>query len=110
MRLSQGSAAKLGLIELKQLVEPTTCYIMLGGQCVNNCNFCSQNIGHKLSRIEWPEFEEKIAIEKINSSDFKRVCLQCTTIGIDQVKIISNKIIKPISVSYNFQISVSHWT
>jgi len=102
MRLSTGSAAKLGLLNIEQLTEPTTCYVMLGEQCVNNCQFCAQSINHnQLSRIEWPEFGD--VTEKINKSDFKRVCLQCTSVGIGEVKHWAQKINKPISISYNFK-------
>jgi len=103
MRLSTGSAAVLGIIDIEQDSVPTTCYIMLGDKCENHCAFCSQNVtGQHLSRINWIETDEKI-IEKINASDFKRVCLQCTSIGIDDVKKIANRIRKPFSISYNFK-------
>jgi lipoyl synthase len=103
MRLSIGSAAKLGFIDIKQLTPPTTCYVMLGKKCQNNCSFCSQNNEeHKLSRINWPEFNEKEIINQINSSDFQRVCLQCTSVEINVLNLIISKINKPISISYNF--------
>jgi len=102
MRLSTGSAAKLGLIDMNQLDPPTTCYVMLGDQCENNCQFCAQSVNNsQLSRIDWPEFGD--VTEKINQSDFKRVCLQCTSVGIKEVKEIAKNIIKPVSISYNFQ-------
>ncbi|MBT3407175.1 radical SAM protein, partial [Candidatus Woesearchaeota archaeon] len=46
---------------------------------------------------------EKEIIKKINASDFQRVCLQCTSVGIDKLNSIILKINKPISVSYNFK-------
>jgi len=104
MRLSLGSAIRLNLIKADQLTEPTTCYILVGDRCKNNCLFCSQNIDNsKLSRIEWYEFEEKEIIKRIKKSDFKRVCLQCTSTTIDEVKDIVEKINKPVSISYNFE-------
>ncbi len=104
MRLSLGSAINLDLIKAEQLTAPTTCYIILGERCENNCNFCSQGVSaSRLSRLDWPETDEKTAIEKINQSDFSRVCLQCTSATIDKVNDIIGKIHKPLSVSYNFR-------
>jgi len=104
MRLSQGTAAKLGFLRAKQLAMPTTCYVLLGDKCGNNCLFCAQTVsGSKLSRIDWPEFPADEIIEGINASDFRRVCLQCSGIGIKDVKKVAECIDKPVSVSYNFR-------
>jgi lipoyl synthase len=102
MRLSIGSAARLGLVDMYQLVEPTTCYVMIGDRCENGCDFCSQCISDdRLSRIEWLEFDDEEAISLINRSDFRRVCLQCTSGGLPHAKNIMKTINKPISVSAN---------
>jgi len=103
MRLSIGSAGVLGLTDINQEYLPTTCYVLLGDRCDNDCAFCSQKISSsRLSRIEWPEFDDNLVIERINSSDFKRVCLQCTSVGINEVSTVVKRIQKPVSVSYNF--------
>jgi len=104
MRLSLGSAAKLGLTKADQLVEPTTCYIMVGSQCTNSCAFCSQSVdASSLSRIRWPEFNDELVIHKVNRSSFKRVCLQCTSVGIAEAAELIDRFEKPVSISYNFQ-------
>jgi len=102
MRLSIGSAAELGLADIKQETAPTTCYIMLGDKCNNGCSFCSQcTAEEKLSRIDWLPAGDSV-IDKINQSSFQRVCLQCTSATIEDVNNLSEKIRKPVSVSYNF--------
>ncbi len=104
MRLSLGSAIRLDLIRAEQLTEPTTCYVMLGDRCENNCLFCSQNMSSsRLSRIEWPEANKRRAIEKINRSDFLRVCLQCTSTTIKEANDVIEQIKKPVSVSFSFR-------
>ncbi len=94
----------LGLTKENQLVVPRTCYVMVGDRCNNSCMFCSQAVDEgRLSRISWPEFPADKIIEVINRSSFKRVCLQCTSVGISHVQRIAGQISKKISVSYNFQ-------
>lgn len=103
MRLSQGSAATLGLITMNQLVEPTTCYLLLGNKCNSNCEYCAQKDSHNLSRIEWPEFDKVEAISRINKSSFRRVCLQCTDSAFEESVETAEKIEKPVSISYGFR-------
>lgn len=102
MRISTGSAGVLNMININQLTEPTTCYLMLGDKCENNCSFCSQcNDQSRLSRIEWIEAPAD-TLKLINNSDFRRVCLQCTSVGAKDVEKTAKKITKPVSISYNF--------
>jgi len=104
MRLSIGTAAKLGFLDIEQLVEPTTAYVMLGQKCENGCAFCSQSIdASRLSRIQWPKFDTAQIIHRINNSDFKRVCLQCTSANLDHASELLPLIKKPVSISFNFQ-------
>jgi len=102
MRISQGSLAKLKKTGTSQIY-PTTCYLMIGSRCKNNCLFCAQSVSEdKLSRISWLKVDNEI-ITEINNSYFKRVCLQCTSTGISEVISIAKKINKPLSISYNFK-------
>ena len=89
IRTSLGSAINLGLKKGSQSVPPTTLYIMLGEDCVNNCAFCTQARdntsfrGH-LSRVTWPEFEWEDILDALDGPGglgekdrtFKRACFQ----------------------------------
>jgi len=88
IRVSFGSAVKLGLILNKKIDEfPTTCYLMtyIHGKCAANCGFCpqarsSKSSLDKLSRIIWPVFDLKEVLTKlkylISSDRFERICIQ----------------------------------
>ena len=64
---------------------PTTAYVMLGSECINNCAFCTQarealGNGNMLSRVAWPSFgrdEVLKAMAKARPSGISRICLQC---------------------------------
>ncbi len=77
IRLSYGTAVKMGLHRGRMLAEPTTAYIMLGEKCVSNCSFCSQRRDARkegyLSRILWPEYH--VSVLK-NIRGFSRICFQ----------------------------------
>ncbi|NLV73765.1 MAG: radical SAM protein [Chloroflexi bacterium] len=86
-RISSGSAAVLGLLELHMESAPTTLYLMLGERCQRNCAYCAQaSSSHAdqgaLSRIIWPEFPASDILtalpEAVVSSSIRRVCLQVT--------------------------------
>ncbi len=119
IRLSVGSAARLGLIEMRQLCHPECCYCLIGNKCTAGCSFCSQSVSaEKLSRISWPRFEIGFSelAAKAKGSGFKRVCLQCTSCSPDIIsrsvkeltaaigKLRSNKREQglKLSLSYNF--------
>jgi biotin synthase len=95
INVSIGTAAVLGLAEVRMDAAPTTAYLMLGGRCRMACAFCAQsrtshasalnlsiNSGQRLSRITWPPFAEKEALGRLDEAaargDFRRVCLQVT--------------------------------
>jgi biotin synthase-related radical SAM superfamily protein len=88
INVSIGTAAVLGLAEVRMDAAPTTAYLMLGGRCRMACAFCAQArtssilsatkgsarpinpstprrgelvepSGQRLSRITWPPFIEK---------------------------------------------------
>ncbi len=87
IRLSLGTAISLGLVKASQSVPPTTLYIMLGENCVNNCAFCTQAReskapGDRLSRVSWPEFDWEQVVERVvehtgtGDGGFRRACFQ----------------------------------
>jgi len=86
-RVSSGSAAVLGLTELRMDTAPTTVYIMLGERCLRNCAYCAQAhtstaSSAALSRVSWPPFPaEEIAqttAQAFAHGTIKRACLQVT--------------------------------
>jgi len=77
IRLSYGTAVKMGLKEGKMFAEPTTAYIMLGEKCISNCLFCAQRRNNRkegyLSRVLWIPYPEEV-LSKIKG--FSRICFQ----------------------------------
>jgi biotin synthase-related radical SAM superfamily protein len=91
INVSIGTAAVLGLADVKMDVAPTTAYLMLGGRCRMACAFCAQARTSSarainLSRITWPLFDEREVLGRLGEAatrgDFRRVCLQ-VTVGQD---------------------------
>jgi biotin synthase-related radical SAM superfamily protein len=87
INVSIGTAAVLGLADVRMEVAPTTAYLMLGGRCVMDCRFCAQaRSSHasalNLSRVTWPQFDlgETVArlAEAVERGDVRRACLQVT--------------------------------
>lgn len=99
INVSIGTAAVLGLVDIRMDAAPTTAYLMLGGRCRMACAFCAQartssaqainpsttlrwGSGQRLSRITWPPFDEREVLghlaEAAARGDFRRVCLQVT--------------------------------
>lgn len=84
IRVSIGTASKLGLLRVKMLAEPYTAYLMLyhEGKCFGSCAFCTQSItstsnSEYLSRVSWPKFWFNDVLNALKSTnDFKRVCIQ----------------------------------
>lgn len=87
VNVSIGTAAVLGLADVKMDAAPTTAYLMLGGRCRMACAFCAQARTSSartinLSRVTWPPFDEKKVLDSLAEAaargDFRRVCLQVT--------------------------------
>ena len=87
IRVSIGSASKIGLYPKEFEIPPTTCYLMTykEGLCAANCAFCPQARGSsskagRLSRISWPVFDFQEFLNKMKyltpSKRFKRICIQ----------------------------------
>jgi len=110
MRLSLGSAVVLGLSDEKIDVLPTTCYILVGDRCPNNCSFCTQAKdstadADMLSRVTWPEFDDKLVYHKLidayTSGRIWRACIQATGNSFEQCLEIIENINIPICISIN---------
>jgi biotin synthase-related radical SAM superfamily protein len=87
INVSIGTAAVLGLADVRMDATPTTAYLMLGGRCHMACAFCAQARTSSartisLSRITWPPFDEGEVLCRLGEAaargDFHRVCLQVT--------------------------------
>lgn len=83
IRCSLGTAAVLGLKNVKVDAAPTTAYLMIGERCRANCAFCTQARDSKaranmLSRVTWPAFADDRIIKRLSegSDVLKRVCFQ----------------------------------
>lgn len=100
IRVSVGSAAKLGLRKMRISCLPTTVYVMTPGVCRAKCLFCSQWVSRdRLSRVEWPEYPVDEVISRIGD---ERVCIQCLnyeSVFSDVVDFVDLLKGNPISVS-----------
>jgi len=84
IRLSLGTAARLGMLRLRAMDHPTTAYLLHGEACLRNCAFCPQARGTRrsagrLGRITWPSFPLDQVIGELEQSAVKglqRICLQ----------------------------------
>ena len=86
VRVSIGTAAVLGLKEVRLATSPTTAYLMLytEGSCLANCAFCAQARGSSsdkshLSRVMWPEFSTGTVLEGFRDPKrdvLERICIQ----------------------------------
>lgn len=100
VRVSVGSAVRLGLKKMKIDCLPTTVYVMTPGVCRARCLFCSQWVADdRLSRVQWPEYGVEDVVSRIED---ERVCIQCLnyeTVFHDVVSFIEEIEGNPISVS-----------
>jgi biotin synthase len=87
VNVSIGTAAVLGLADVRMATAPTTAYLMLGGRCLMNCTFCaqareSQASAINLSRVTWPEYGLDLVVRRLREAaergDIQRACLQVT--------------------------------
>ena len=85
--VSAGTAAVLGLRQLKQQELPTTAYLMVGERCRHDCTFCAQGRSSNaqsgfLSRVAWPSFHWVDTLQALSAGYerglVKRCCLQVT--------------------------------
>ena len=108
MRISEGSAIAIGLIDKEIDVLPKTCYVLVGDRCSFNCSFCTQARDSKsdsdmLSRVIWPEFDDEIAYDKIldayTMGKIWRVCIQTTGNSFEKAFEIVQRLQVPICIS-----------
>ena len=82
IRLSAGTAAKLGLKKFRFTIPMPTAYFMIGNRCTFNCLYCAQARKSKadtsrLSRIVWPQYELSAVLETLKKQNpFSRFCIQ----------------------------------
>ncbi len=82
IRLSEGTAACLGLGSARMDAYPTTAYLLLGDSCLKQCLFCSRGSGsetERLGRVGWPRFSLKELVSGLShekAAGLKRICLQ----------------------------------
>ncbi len=101
IRVSYGSAIKLGLLEKTIDCFPTTTYLMTAGSCTGECQFCIQagnSASEQLSRVTWPLYSLGEVLEHLGG---ERVCIQCLNYPglFEDVYSIAKKIDNPVSVS-----------
>ncbi len=101
VRLSYGTAVKMGLKKGRMDSEPTTAYVMLGNRCQSNCAFCAQKRtaprSNYLSRILWIPYPHTVLSEM---RGFSRICFQTLdypNVVDDLIRIIP--ILPPIPIS-----------
>ncbi len=104
IRLSYGTAVKMGLRRGKMLAEPTTAYIMLGERCYSNCSFCAQARSRRkegyLSRVLWLPYPKEVLREL---KGFARVCFQT----LDYPEVLEDLLSLIPLIPENIPISVS---
>jgi len=111
VRLSIGTAIAAGLREGILPDPPTTAYVMVGNECINNCAFCSQARGSegekdRLSRVIWPHFELQEVLAAPLSERFQRICLQCL-MDPAYISLVLPDLIEELSSASGLPISVS---
>jgi len=104
IRISYGTAIKMGLKKGKMLAEPTTAYIMVGEECISNCSFCAQRRDARkegyLSRILWIEYPPEVLS---NLKNFARICFQT----LDYPEVVEDVLSLMEIVPSNLPVSVS---
>lgn len=86
VRVSIGTAAVLGLVNMRLSTPPTTAYIMTytEGSCIANCSFCAQARENEakrdlLSRVIWPDYPLENVLEGFRAPKLdvlERICIQ----------------------------------
>ncbi len=115
IRISAGTAACMGLKEIRAAVKPTTAYLLLGDHCLMGCAFCPQSreslrVSGFLGRVNWPSFslsQLAAGLQKAEEEGMKRICLQGvrTTDGTAPLK----DMLKHIKAETPLPVCVSAW-
>jgi len=128
IRISIGSAVKLGLKKLKVDVLPTNCHLLTyhPDGCIGNCGFCPQSQHthqlltdsdedqEHLSRVLWPSFElnhvleifkEKFPTFNRSENGFQRICIQ--SLNYDKFESDVDAILRKLRKATNIPISIA---
>jgi biotin synthase len=97
MRVSLGTAIKLGLREGRLSYEPKTAYLLIGTNCKFHCGYCGVN-SNQIARVRWLDYPTQKVLNKLKSSNFKRVCIQLTSNGINKALELLEEISLPCSI------------
>lgn len=84
IRISAGSAARMGLMHLKSDAPADTAYLLHGASCSMNCSFCPQareaaGLNGRLGRVSWPSFSREAmlkGLQQAREQGMRRICLQ----------------------------------
>ena len=86
IRVSVGTAAALGLANVRCDILPSTAYLMTCGGCVSRCAFCAQARSSNssedlLSRVSWPRYPTQQVLDALAQDNpfLQRVCVQVTS-------------------------------
>jgi biotin synthase len=77
LRVSQATAAVLGLQEIHCATAPTTLYFLLSGPCEGRCAYCTHADERLLSRVRWPSFDLSDIRKRLRGTGASRLCIQC---------------------------------
>lgn len=112
VKISAGTAARLGLQQIKVDALPTTAYLMEGENCLYNCSFCPQARGSSarkdlLSRVIWPEYNWQDLARGLAKyeGELKRICVQVVCQEKDLSEILT--VCRRIKVMTDLPLSVS---
>jgi biotin synthase-related radical SAM superfamily protein len=112
IKVSSGTLGVLGLADSRLDAPPTTAYLMVGGRCSRDCDFCAQARSSKasataLSRVNWPVWDEAEVLDAVRqasaSGKIQRCCLQVTVSpgSVERARSIASRLGSrvPLSVS-----------
>ncbi len=118
IRVSVGTAAALGLANVRCDILPSTAYLMTRGGCVSRCAFCAQARSSNssealLSRVSWPEFSTERVLDALarGNSILKRVCVQVTSTSTARrttKELVSDMLKVRQTYGFTYQISLSY--
>ncbi len=132
IRLSQGTAACLGLKNIRMDAAPTTAYLLYGERCQMSCAFCPQARGkegngengeqekngelgkketmHRLGRVTWPPFSRQDLLARLPraaAGGLKRICMQGVKSAAGNAEML--QFIEEIKAVSTLPLCVSTW-
>jgi biotin synthase len=97
MRVSLGTAIKLGLEEGNLSHESKTAYLLIGSNCKFHCSYCGIN-SNQIARVRWLEHSTQKVLGKLKRSNFRKVCLQLASNGVNEALELLEEISLPRSI------------